>query len=76
MNGCRRCGGLDHWADGCQHNIRAKDRQEHEARIASYVALFPEHISAWEKQQMIKAENRLWYGTDLPPGLKQLSKGA
>jgi zinc knuckle protein len=70
--GCRRCGDPGHWEDACPHNLRACDKREHNDRIALYVARFLDgDITAIEKQHMIREENRLWYGDQLPAALSR-----
>lgn len=72
VNGCYRCGSPDHWADSCPHNARAATRREHETRIAGYVGMYISgEIAQHEKQRMIQAENELWYGENMPPGLRR-----
>lgn len=72
MIGCRRCGALDHWEDSCGHNIRAATFKEHLERLDGYKLLFlDEKIGPREKQHMIREENRLWYGKDIPAALNR-----
>lgn len=72
MNGCFRCGSPEHWAGSCPHNARAKDRADHESRIAEYVErFFADEITPREKQLMIKAENQQWYGKEMPAALRR-----
>jgi zinc knuckle protein len=69
---CYRCSQRGHFAADCPEQYRASSRAEHEARIAVYVRRFIDgDITAIEKQHMIREENRLWYGDDMPAALRR-----
>lgn len=72
---CYRCGDAGHWAEACPHNERAANRADHLDRIAGYAAKCAAgQITAFDKRRMIEAENKLWYGDDLPPSLRSITK--
>lgn len=62
--GCFACNGAGHWEAGCPELSLppARDRKEHEDRIAKYVRWWSEEfrITAFQKQKLIEAENARW----------------
>jgi hypothetical protein len=64
--GCFACSGADHWETTCPELAMpaAKDRKEHEARIAKYVEwcfeMDPPRITPLQKRKLIEAENARW----------------
>jgi len=69
---CHRCAGIGHWADSpaCPWLKKAPSKAEHEKRIDSLRDRFTEfHITAWQRRQFIKDENKLWYDGKVPARL-------
>lgn len=64
--GCFACSGADHWEANCPelNQPAAKDRKEHEKRIAKYVGwcfeLDPPRVTPQQKRQLIEHENAEW----------------
>ena len=60
---CFRCDRTGHIAADCDELKPATSKDEHEARIARYVARWMDgEIADWQKRQAIAAENKMWYG--------------
>lgn len=61
--GCFACNGADHWEANCPELAQppARDRKEHEARIAKYVQwMWDGRITAQQKRRLIEHENAEW----------------
>lgn len=64
--GCFACSGADHFESACPEKAHpeegATNRKAHEARIEKYVAWLiyddPPRINPYQKQQLIKQENK------------------
>ena len=64
--GCFACSGADHFESACPEKAHppegAANRKAHEARIDKYVKWLiyhdPPRINAYQKQQLIKQENK------------------
>lgn len=58
---CFTCGTAGHWVQHCPLNNPATSKAEHEGRIARFVDRWINgEIAAYQKQNLIKAENELW----------------
>lgn len=61
--GCFACSGASHWEPACPELAQpaARDRKEHESRIAKYVQwMWDGRVTAQQKRQLIEHENAEW----------------
>lgn len=71
---CHRCDGLAHWAESaaCPWLRKAATAKEHQARIDSLRDRYTEFaITAWQRREFIKDENKLWYDGKVPSRIAQ-----
>lgn len=69
---CFRCGGTGHWAESpaCPWLVKAATKAEHHRRIDDLRDRFTEFaITAWQKNEYIRFENKLYYDGKVPAAL-------
>ena len=63
---CFKCGEPGHWVDHCPWLIPAKNRADHEERLAKILQRWHDWeitgMTTREKTRLYKEENALWHG--------------